>query len=97
MAEIPFTQYVLPDGRQKPVSIEVACDVAEKAASIIASGLRFECEILRTGHVSLTIHDPDEGDDVAIKVLPNGPGITEAVEAMVRGFKPVTPAGEEAA
>lgn len=85
-AEIPFTQYVLPDGRRRQTSIEVAADVAEKAGSIISRGLRFECEVLSTGHVSLTIFDPEEEDDVAIEVLPNGPGIREAVEAMVRDF-----------
>lgn len=93
---IPFTQYVMPNGRKRPVSIEVARDVAEKADQLIESGLAFECEVLATGHVSLTITDPVEGDDLAIEVLQNGPGIREAVEKMVREFEP-PPSEQQAA
>ena len=56
-AFIPFTQYLLPNGRRKEVTIEVDQDVAEKARELIAEGLAFECEVLTTGHVSLTITD----------------------------------------
>lgn len=82
---IPFTQYLLPAGRKRPVLIEVAPDIAEKARTIIAQGLSFECEILTTGQVSLTITDLEEGD-LDIRVVPNGPGMVEAVEEMVRDF-----------
>lgn len=83
--EIPFTQFLRPNGRRRDVSIEVADDVASKARELIGQGLSFECEELMTGEVSLTITDPEEGD-LDIRVRPNGPGIREAVEDMVRGF-----------
>lgn len=82
---IPFTQYLRPNGRRAAVSIEVAPDVATKAHSIIARGLSFECEVLSTGQVSLTITDPEEGD-LDIRVVTNGPGVREAVEDLVRRF-----------
>lgn len=82
---IPFTQYLLPSGKRREVTIEVAPEVAAKARAIIARGLCFECELLRTGEVSLTITDP-EGGDLDIRVRPNGPGIREAVEDLIRNF-----------
>lgn len=85
MRTIPFTQYMLPHGRKVPVSIEVADDVAGKADELIAQGICFECEVLTTGQVSLTITDPELGD-LDIHVRQNGPGIREAVEDMVRKF-----------
>lgn len=83
--QIEFTQYMLPHGRRQPAWIEVAPDVAEKARSLVKQGLCFECEILTTGQVSLTITDPENGD-LDIRVCKNGPGIREAVEDMVRAF-----------
>lgn len=84
-AFIPFTQYMLPNGRRQETSIEVDADVATKARELIAEGLCFECEVLTTGSVSLTITDPEEGD-LDIRIHANGPGIREAVEDMVREF-----------
>lgn len=81
-ADIPFTQYMRPDGRAVPVMIARPVDIAEKARSIIARGLCFECEHLTTGDVSLTITDPDEGD-VDIEVVPNGPDVPAAVDRLV--------------
>lgn len=85
MGTIPFTQYMMPNGRKVPVSIEVADDVYATATKLIDAGLCFECEVLTTGQVSMTITDPEEGD-LDIRVRPNGPGIREAVEDMVRNF-----------
>lgn len=92
MPDIPFTQYMRPDGRSlerlfgrtKDVTIDRPDHVADKAQQIIAAGYRFECEILSTGEVSLTITD-DEADH-AIEVVPNGPGMGEAVDRLVLGF-----------
>lgn len=83
--EIPFTQYIAPHGAPKAVSIEVRPEIAAKAATIINHGFRFECEVLSTGQVSATITDPEEGD-LDIIVMPNGPGVREAIEKMVEAF-----------
>ena len=82
---IPFTQFMRPDGRRRSTGIDVAEDVASKARKLIADGLAFECEVLATGEASFTITDPDEGD-LDIRVVPNGPGVREAIEEMVRHF-----------
>lgn len=84
---IQFTQYTLPHGRRSTTEIERGADVEAKAREIIAAGYRFECELLRTGHVSLTITDPNEGEDVAIELVPNGPGVGEAVDKLVSEFR----------
>lgn len=84
--EIVFTQYVAPNGRRKFVSLPVRDDVADKADAIRAGGLVFECEILSDGQISATITHPEKGD-LDIVVVPNGPGVREAIEAMVLRFR----------
>lgn len=89
VSAIPFTQFIPPHGKRRPTSIEVAPDVHERAMSLIANGLLFECEVLSTGQVSVTITDEEDGD-LDIRVIPNGPGVREAVEEMVRQFNPAS-------
>lgn len=78
---VPFTQYLRPDGRKVSVSIERPENIATKAQSIIDRGLRFECEQLIDGSISLTISD-DNGD-IDIEVVPNGPEVPPAVDRLV--------------
>jgi hypothetical protein len=85
MRAIPFTQYMMPDGRRVPQWCDVEPEVAAKAGKIIARGFVFECEVLRTGDVSLTITDPGEGD-LDIRVVPNGPAVPDAVKSLVMEF-----------
>ncbi len=83
---IPFTQYLRPDGRQKPVNIEMPDDIEELAFRFIARGGWFEVEHLSTGHASLTACQIVDGepDDIAIRVVENGPAVVPAVAALVR-------------
>lgn len=88
MASIPFTQFSLPKGERRAISIMVAPAAAAKAQTIIAAGFTFECEVLRSGNVSLTITHPEKGD-LAIRVRRNDRrSIVAAVEEMVRDFDP---------
>ena len=83
---IPFTQYLRPDGRKRDVSIDMDEAIEAEAQAFIDSGGWFECEELMTGHASLTacrVVD-DEPQDIAIRVVPNGPGVDRAVEDLVR-------------
>lgn len=83
---IPFTQYMLPHGRQREVRIVRPLDVTAMAERFIAAGGKFECELLTTGEVSLTavkIVD-DEPTDIAIEICPNGVRVPECVDALVR-------------
>lgn len=83
---IPFTQYLLPDGRQRRVAAPVSAQIASAAERFIESGGWFEAEILTTGHVSLTACKvvDHESRDVEIEVVPNGPEVSVAVERLVR-------------
>lgn len=84
MADIPFIQYLRPHGRPVEVSIDRPDEISAKAEKIIASGFRFECEHLTTGHASLTI--ADHRGDHAIEVCTNGPAVPLAVDRLISNF-----------
>ena len=81
MFEIPFTQYLLPDGRRRPIGFGVEGETEAKARAVLDHGWVFEAEILTTGEISLTVSDGE--DDRAIVVVANGPGMAAAVEGLV--------------
>ena len=80
---IPFTQYMKPDGRKVPVEFDVEDEAASKAMAIIEHGWRFEVEELTTMEASLTVFDPEEEINVAIRVVQNGPPVVEAVDDII--------------
>lgn len=83
---IPFTQYLLPTGQKRGELIDRPPDIEVMAHRFIASGGRYECEILRTGEVSLTAVAEIDGkeQDVAIVICNNGPEIPGKVDELVR-------------
>jgi hypothetical protein len=83
--DIKFTQFLMPDGRQSPVTIARPTPIADLADAIAARGFRFECEMLPTREISLTITNDDDGD-VAIEVVPNGPEVPQAIDRMIEKF-----------
>jgi len=85
MAGIPFTQYMSPNGRAMPVTIDMPDEVAAKAHEIIESGLELECEVLSNGRVSFTITHPDDGD-LDIRVCENGPNVPHHVADLILNF-----------
>jgi hypothetical protein len=93
---IPFTQYLLPNGRKRPEQYMTPNkDVADKARLILDAGFYFEAEILMNGFVSFTIGgkcqlekgDEPEDQDLAFAICPNGPQVTEKVDGMIRNFQ----------
>ena len=81
---VPFTQFLLPDGRAKSVSIQTDAGTAEKAFDLIRRGYRFECECLMTGEVSLTCESKNEDDGpIAIEICANGPAVPTAVAKLI--------------
>lgn len=79
---IPFTQYMMPDGRAALNSINRPTDVEEKAQAVIATGWRFEVELLSDWQtVSLTVMEGEETR--AIETVPNGPDVLAAVDRLV--------------
>ncbi len=85
MVTAEFTQYLLPDGRQKQATFEIADDLQSHLTTIEAVGARLECEVLTTGAVSLTVTSED-GNDFDIELVPNGPEVPAAVDRLVRRF-----------
>jgi hypothetical protein len=79
--DIPFTQFMLPNGRKVPVTIDRPDAVALKAGKVIARGGQFACEVLTTGGVSFTVEYDDE--DICIEVCQNGPQVFAAVDRLV--------------
>lgn len=86
MPNIPFTQYCLPYGIPKNIEINRPDDVYNKAMELIGDGFVFETEILRTGHVSLTIHDTEIDEDVACVVSKNDESAAAAVDKLINEF-----------
>ena len=84
--EIPFTEYVKPNGRKRETIIVRSMAVCDKANDIMAAGYDFEVELLTTGDVSLTITNED--GDADIEVVENAPGgvVGNAVDRLVRRF-----------
>ena len=80
---IPFTQYVRPKGYKRIMRFDVLGDLAVAAKKVMDAGLQFECEVLSTDEVSLTVMDDDIDEDIAIEVVPNGPEVTKAVNRLI--------------
>lgn len=85
MTEIPFTQYLLPDGRRTSVMIDRPEAVAKLAQQIMAYGYVFECEMLsdyKTVSFTITSDDGDTDGEICI----NGPMVPERIDAMIVRF-----------
>jgi hypothetical protein len=87
---IAFTQYHLPNGRRQPRAFERPAEIEAIAQRFIDSGGKYECEVLRTGQVSLTAVKRVNGEerDVAITLCLNEPDkIGHAIDELVRQSK----------
>lgn len=84
---VPFTQFMRPNGRRVPVSIERPEEIAAEARRLIGLGYRFEIESLMTGHVSMEVVGPEDEDgdpvSLAVEVVPNGTEVPAAVDRLV--------------
>jgi len=80
---IPFTQYLKPDGRKRMMRFGVLGESAVAARKVLDAGLQFECEILTTDEVSLTVFDDEIEEDIAIEVCPNGPDVDAAIVRLI--------------
>lgn len=88
---IPFTRFSLPDGRRSEdimTTRDVA--VAEAYDRIHKEGFYMAVEMLSTGEIAAYISDGTEADmgDIACIVHSNGPGLPEAIGAMMKAFTP---------
>lgn len=81
---IAFTQFLLPNGQRRTVYVERSKEVEALAKKIAEAGYVFECEVLTTGHVHLTISN--EINDWASEVVSNDAAVPEAVDRMIKNF-----------
>lgn len=92
MGSVPFTQYLFPNGRTRPLIVTTSDSISEKAKSIIAKGYQFEAEIVPSNLVSLTIFNTKTEEDEYIEICSNGPSVIKAVDKLVldayKGIKP---------
>jgi hypothetical protein len=79
---VQLTQFIYPNGQPKPVEFEASEGSERMAAELTAVGWRFECECNpRTQAVMLDCCDAD--GQLACKLVPNGPDVPPALEALV--------------
>lgn len=87
---IKFTQFLRPDGRKVPVTIDRPEPIEKRAQEIIDAGYRFEIEELTTGQVHMTItgFDPSFGEeaDLAHRICVNGPPVPTNIDEMISTF-----------
>lgn len=83
---IPFLQYVRPNGKRvAQVYPTPNSMLAYMAKDIIGCGMRFECEVLVTGRVSVTVFDILEEFDLAIEICKNdGTELPAAIDRLIR-------------
>lgn len=83
---IPVTQYLRPHGKQRPQFTEVSDEAAVKFAEIEALGLALTAEIIPPDCVHVCISDGQRGEDYDSVLVPNGPGLQEAISGMLLRF-----------
>lgn len=84
--DIPFTQFLRPDGRTREAAIERSPEIVEQARALLAHGCRFEIEELMDRTVSMTVERGENEDDgpIAIQLCPNGPDVPPTVDTLIR-------------
>ena len=87
--EVPFKQFLRPDGRQTQVRIERPDEICEQAHKLVEAGWRLEIEMLAIGTISMTVERDkgDKGDDEIIcsahEICNNGPEVPVAVDKLI--------------
>ena len=86
MTEIPFTQFLRPNGERRQTFIDMPHRIALLARRFIEEGGTYTSEAMRGGMVSLCAEFTLEGErqDIVCMVAQNGPGIERAVEQLIR-------------
>ena len=89
---IKFVQYLRPDGRTRMIEVDRPDDIYLLAAEVVAAGGVFTAEELMTGTISVACEHGDA--DIAIELSPNGPGVNEAVDRLVKKAHEILKGGE---
>lgn len=81
---VEVTQYMRPDGHQVVQFTDIGDEFREAYATMLGRGWNLAAEHLMSGMISLTIEDREEGEDVNIRVVSNGPSVQKAIEEMLQ-------------
>jgi hypothetical protein len=86
MPNVPFTQYLRPDGRRTATTIDMPQDIADLAQEFIAAGGSYTSELLPGDDVSLCAEFEVEGErrDIVCVVCFNNSSVPDSVEELVR-------------
>jgi len=80
---IPFTQFVRPNGRQRPTFITRPAEIEARAKAIVALGYVFEIEELTTGEASMEVVHAQTKAVLCHGLCKNGPAIPATVDDMI--------------
>lgn len=85
-----FIQFMRPNGRQVPVTIERPDDIEALAQKLVQAGCRLEIEMLTTDQISMAVERGGDDDlPIAMEICHNGPtegavmGVPECVDKMI--------------
>lgn len=86
---IPFTQFLRPDGRRMPVSIDTqegpetfSEEADELVQKLLDAGCKFEIEQLTTGMINMDCQTKSS-ELLAQELCENGPAVIEAIQKLV--------------
>lgn len=84
--DIEFTQFLMPDGRQKKIIIDRPDDICELAEQLKKNQCRLEIEMLTTGVISITVDRNlanGEIQSLAHEICTNGPAVPIAIDKLI--------------
>jgi hypothetical protein len=86
MPEIPFTQYLRPDGKRTATVIDMPQEIYDLAQQFIAAGGSYTSELLPGNDVSLCAEFDVEGErrDIVCLVCFNDGSVPDSVDDLVR-------------
>lgn len=85
--DVHFTQFLRPDGRRRPNTIDRPDDIGLAAQELVAAGCHLDIEELQTGDISMSVErEDDEGETEVLsnRVCDNGPPVPVNVDEMIR-------------
>jgi hypothetical protein len=87
MPQIPFTEYVRPNGLRRDIYIDRPQSIYDKALAIRKQGLALTLEKLPWSDVSLCIADTFEEEDLSILIVKNNQdAINAGVDTLISEF-----------
>ena len=82
--EATLTQFMRPSGMSKQVATELPSEVEPLYKQMLETGCRLECEVLRTGEVSVTVSNVAAEVDIDFSVTKNDESVHSGIVAMLR-------------